>query len=279
MPDRGSDHVNAGTPKPVNWDELWFLFPIRDIPARTIKDCPGYWQGTTATWQELLETGNGQRPALLVERSGLVVLDCDVRGEFAAAGGKETAVTLELRHGVDDLTRLCREREKELPVTFTVSTPSGGAHLYFRQNRYCPVTSRGQREAWRIDVKASPNSYVIAPPADGYAVTQDRPVAVLPYWLARHIRRIGARPQRRPNGITALTGQSRDGILRFVAETNTNGSWNNSVYWAAHRLIEAGESLEDITAALLEAAAPWDEREAEKARRTIASAWRNARGS
>jgi hypothetical protein len=262
--------------QPVNWDEAWRFFPVRNIPLRKASEFPEYWQGATATWAELgSAVSSGLRVALLVERSGLVVLDCDVRFDPPSSGN--FTFRQALRYGADDLVRLCREREKELPGTFTVSTPSGGQHLYFRQNPYCPVTSRGHHDGWLIDVKASRNSYVITPPTGGYTVIQDCPAAILPYWLARHIRRMGSSAPCQP-GVTGspLTGNARDGLLRFVAESNMNGSWNNSIYWAAHRLIEAGEELAGTTAALLEAAAPWDEREADKARKTIESAWRNA---
>jgi hypothetical protein len=69
-----------------------------------------------------------------------------------------------------------------------------------------------------------------------------------------------------------LTGQMREAILRYVAESNTKGGWNNALYWAAHRLFEAGDTLEEATTALLDAAAPWDEREKADAMKTVESA-------
>lgn len=279
---RGVEGVKAGTPEPENWNENWQFFPVGTFaPLYQMKESPEYWRGYDARWCDLEEAvKRGFRPAVLVERSGLVIIDCDVEADFKSITSSSVVFGDLFRYGSDDLSRLCREREKELPATFTVSTPSGGEHLYFRQNPHCPVTSHGHRKNWLIDVKASVNSWVVAPPTPGYAVTRDLPVAVLPYWLARHVRRLGMESRTRPRTSGGpVSGPAREGILRFVAESNVNGSWNNSIYWAAHRFIEAGEALEDITAALLEAAAPRDEREAEKARRTIESAWRNARES
>jgi hypothetical protein len=264
---------------PAHRDPRWRYFPIRETPTRSRKASPGYWEGAAADWEDL--TGSvtcGYRIAILPERSGLAILDCDVRGVWELAGSS-TAVLRE-HHGIDDLHEVAAGRGKEIPATYEVSTPSGGVHLYFAQNPHCRVTSRGHREGWLIDVKASPNTYAVAPPTADYEVVHDLPAAVLPYWLARHIRGLGLRmggghsAGRQVSGAEApLTDPMREGILVFVAESNSQGGWNNCIYWAANRFFEAGELLEETLAVLLEAAAPWNETEQRRARATVESAW------
>jgi Bifunctional DNA primase/polymerase, N-terminal len=265
----------SGTPR-----DGWRAFLIRDTPIATAADAPRYWAGVpvrrtadpedAALGRRLM--AEGWRVAVLPERSGLAILDCDVEFEWRDTGGNSWRL-VKARDGVADLRRLAAEREKPVPPTYEASSPSGGTHLYYRQNEHCPVTSHGYRDGWYIDVKASPNTYAVAPPTPGYEVVRDTEPAVLPYWLARHIQRLGtARQRRAPGGGGPLTGRARDGILAFVTASNAAGGWNNAIYWAARRLFDAGEDPETLTAALLEAAAPHDDREKAKAMRTIESA-------
>jgi hypothetical protein len=281
-PIHNTSHTNEGNVSPpVNYEPSWKFFWLRDHPAFTIKAKPSYWEGATADWADLLDAVDNRklRVAILPERSGLVILDCDVSGELTLVT-KSSAVFTE-EHGIDHLNRVAAGRGKELPPTYTVRSPSGGLHLYYGQNEHCPVRSHGHRPGWLIDVKASPNTYAVAPPTPGYEVIRDLPVAVLPYWLARHIRGLSLRMGScHPRGRSAgpLTDGMREGILRYVAQCAVSGGWNNAVYWAACRFIEADMGLDEMTELILGAAPPWDEAGARRVRRTIESAWEGQRG-
>lgn len=100
--------------------------------------------------------------------SGVVVLDVDSKG-----GGLESAQTLPLAG--------CE--------TFTVATPSGGYHYYFKAPEN-PLKNRiGLYPG--IDFKAE-NGYVVAPPSTinevPYTVVKDTPVAPLPEWLEKKLQ-------------------------------------------------------------------------------------------
>lgn len=123
------------------------------------------------------------------ERSGIVVIDVDDKN---GKSGSDTLAALVAEHG-------------PLPPTYTVATPTGGYHLYFR---------RPETDEWRfgngkagclgegLDVRGD-GGMVVAPGSetraamgtperplvDGqYVVARDLPFADLPEWIATTIR-------------------------------------------------------------------------------------------
>lgn len=100
--------------------------------------------------------------------SGLVVIDIDTK------------------HGVNGWKAFddCRERLGDLPgPTRMASTPSGGAHLYFREPEGIEIRNSAGRLGPGLDVRAH-GGYVVAPPStiDGKAYGWDitEPAKVLP---------------------------------------------------------------------------------------------------
>lgn len=148
------------------------VFPL---PPGSKAAAPGWHLRTTtdaaaaAGWPTGSNTGVGCRA------SSVVVLDLD-------------------RHpgqpdGVATFARICGEHAAPWPSTFTVATPSGGLHLYFRVG-----VDEGYASAigWRpgVDVRgpgrkfggylAGPGS---ATEAGRYVIAADLEVAPLPWWL------------------------------------------------------------------------------------------------
>lgn len=115
--------------------------------------------------------------------SGLVVIDLDdARGEeapeeFAGATG-----------GRDVLAMLADRAGHPAPFdTWTISTPTGGAHLYFRAPVGAQLRNSIGALGWRIDTRAH-GGYVVAVGSVGkqgyYRPANDLPIAELPAWLA-----------------------------------------------------------------------------------------------
>lgn len=85
-----------------------------------------------------------------------------------------------------------------VPETFTLATPSGGRHLYFRAPVGCTVGSMsGGRTLLGpgIDVRGPGNSsggYLVEPGSiiggRQYAIALDVPVAKLPGWIAERLQ-------------------------------------------------------------------------------------------
>ncbi len=116
--------------------------------------------------------------------SRLVVLDLDV-----PKGGRTA-------HGVDELDALA-QHHGALPATYTVTTPSGGRHLYFTADRQ--LGNSQSKLADGVDVRGL-GGYVVAAGStvDGRRYTADGPAAAdlppLPEWIYR----LAAAPTRRP---------------------------------------------------------------------------------
>lgn len=116
--------------------------------------------------------------------SGLVVLDLDVKD------GK---------NGPDELRKLCTDLGldfEELCETYSVHTPSGGDHLYFRPPEGVRIGSRPLAPG--IDVRAWGGQVVAAGSRNGrgaYEVLRELPVAELPAALVQRLNSGGAEPR------------------------------------------------------------------------------------
>lgn len=254
------------------------------LPGSTLRDrelseaCWGGWPCTTAELQEAVDADCGL--AVLPERCGLVILDCDIRQDFVIrADGSAGLETTE--DGEQDLQKVMAELGLADTVTYTVRTPSGGVHYYFRTiPDFCPaIRSSGHRKNWYVDVKASPNVWAVAPPTPEY-VPAPADVAELPYklaWFLREgVRGLPARDgQRRGQGVRA----GRAGILQAISEASASSGqgWNSLLFWAACRYGEEGIADEQALTELLEAANAWNEGERRRAERTVKSGLRTGR--
>lgn len=157
---------------------------------------------TTAWRHRLYGIGIACGPA------GLLVVDLDT-AKNGQPSGPETLTDLEHRHG------------RQLPATWTVGTPSGGRHLYYRQptNRRALGNTAG-RVGPGIDTRGA-GGYVVAPPTntagpDGgeYWLVDDHPPAALPDWFSQLL--IAAPRPKRPGRIS----RSDDRRQRSIAATD-----------------------------------------------------------
>lgn len=275
-----------------------------------------YWQGgQNADWASLKAEVAGPRDiGILVERSGLVVIDCDVKHyeaevDFEINQNTAQLVTTRESHTEYGLLDLAREVKKlghdmdEL-TTYTVRTKSDGRHLYFWQNSELPLTGKGHRHEWHIDVKASENQWVVAPPTEGYWVIGDHEVATMPFWLAQwlqhvnlHLDPVGGRRTRlvrqkaKEARASVYTPGLDNGIgsdymqkwvaweLQAVADAERlNHNWNNAIFETAANLFDGGWLEDDIIRAIEQAAMPRTARDRNLMLGTIASARRTTLG-
>lgn len=136
----------------------------------------------------LLTTDPRANYAVACGPSNLLVIDIDVAKQEPAPG--------EPRNGLEVLRTLAGERE--LPRTFTVGTPSGGRHLYFRPPSDGPELRNTVRRLGPLLDTRGIGGYVVAPGSrvDGveYEILDDAPVAELPEWIAASLRPLESRP-------------------------------------------------------------------------------------
>lgn len=290
-----AQHLNA---RPEHLDPAWRYTPLNEDrqPVSSIRNDPRFWEGVEADWDGFTSwAADGNAIGILPERSGLVIIDCDHHKNWDIVDGTARLVA---EHGINDLTRIAHEQNETIPATFTVSTKSGGYHLYYRQNPLLAVTSKGHREGWLIDIKASKNTYAVAPPTEGYQVVRDFPVAELPLWLASWIATLNR--NTKPVGDSAVTQKFADAkawkidiqelgsgsslfdawctaMLGAVITAAEHGGWNNAVYRVAREFFDVGISEADALAMIMTATPPWDAKGSETLARTVASAWRGHR--
>lgn len=192
-----------------------------------------------------------------------------------------------IRHGAAVLAALCDRTGQPYPGgTWTVSTPSGGTHLYFTAPADGPQLRNTQGSAgglgWLVDTRAG-GGYVAGAGStvDGrpYTVTCDAPPAPLPAWLAALLRPAPLPPQR-PVDVTLPPGRAGgylraavDGELARVLQSPPRAR-NTALYRAAIALgqLVAGGMLSeaDVTAWLTAAATQVGQKPGETAR-SIAS--------
>lgn len=103
-------------------------------------------------------------------------------------------IDLDVKHdGPARFAAICRERGRSWPQTFTVDTPSGGQHLYFRApaDRIIPSFSGAISPlGLGVDVRAPGKwlgSYLAGPGSviagRSYRIALDLPIMPLPKWL------------------------------------------------------------------------------------------------
>ena len=163
----------------------WPVFPVKENKQPAIKD----WKTKATTdekqirrWFERDFIGGcnfGFQPGL----AGVAVIDIDRGKKRKREDGTEETV-----NGEDSLADFLKQSGEELPQTYTVRTPSGGTHLYFKadgignKNGFLPA----------VDVKSCGGFVVVPGSGDSrgaYVVELDVPVAELPGVLADACRR------------------------------------------------------------------------------------------
>jgi hypothetical protein len=188
--------------------------------------------------------------------SGLVVVDLDVPKRRDA-----DSVT-----GADSLAELCKRSGESYPAgTFTVTTPSGGTHLYFRSPGVA-IANSASRLGPLIDIRAE-GGYVIAPGSrvGGRHYTPVNPAlpVTLPAWIARALTHPAGQPAPAPLPRAASAGVAPYGLAALRAEaarvaTAHEGARNDTLNRAAFSLgqLVAGGCLPDaaVTTALAGAA-------------------------
>lgn len=212
--------------------------------------------------------------------SGLVVLDLDT-----AAHGTDLPEEWRLpgvNEGADVLAVLLEQHGEGLPATFTVRTPTGGTHLYYRAVPGREIRNSASKIGPMIDVRAA-GGYVVGPGsvtgAGRYELLDESDPIPLPGWLADLADPPPPVRTARPAWPRAA-GAVPYGRLRGIVETMLSapqGQRNNVLHWCACRvaaMAAAGEVDErPAVESLILAAAEIGLSEAE-ARRTVGSALR-----
>jgi len=210
--------------------------------------------------------------------SGLVVIDLDTHGTLPDDWKLPGIV-----NGLDVLAQLAEWACQPWPSTYTVSTPSGGWHCYYRGPAGQEIRNSAGKLGPLIDVRSA-GGYVIAVGSEvggkPYELLDDRPPVPLPAWLCSML---AERTEPRRN-VTRPSAAPADARLRGLASTvraGQPGDRTGPLVWAAHRLaemIDAGEATADDGEHLIHAAVDAGIRGGEHyARQQVTNVLRNAR--
>jgi Bifunctional DNA primase/polymerase, N-terminal len=269
----------------------WAVFPTR--PGGK-EPRPGLsWPSAATADLDLVARAHwqsGEGYGIAAKKSGLVILDLDRPKpgyELPAAWRDEPGI----KDGWDVLAALAERAEvTSWPTTFTVTTPGGGAHLYYLAPEGRPI---GNRPAGPLlDVRGGGDGnggYVLGPGTvlngRAYEIADDQDPQPLPGWIADlldppQVARTSGRPAA-SGGLRAVGTAMHPRLLGVVEAVlnGTPGDRNGPLFWAACRageMVAAGQldqaAAEDV---LLQAAVDAGLRGGEaEARRTIASGLR-----
>lgn len=277
----------------------WHVFPTR--PGGKEPRCGLSWPDAATADLARLALARwrpGEGYGIAAKPSGLVIIDLDRRkpGYVLPAPWRDVPGIVD---GSDVLAALAERAGQPWPLTYWVSTPTGGAHLYFRAIAGRPVGNSQGRIGPMIDVRgggSSDGGYVVgggtviderAYPDDpeaaemvrggkAYEIVHDQDPAPLPGWLADLLD-----PPQRPaeqRQATARAGSVHArmrGLVAHVLDGQPHDR-NGRVYWAACRaaelvsagLVERAAAEQALITAALASGLRGGEAEA---RRTIAS--------
>ncbi|SDU76989.1 bifunctional DNA primase/polymerase [Jiangella alkaliphila] len=259
-------------------DRGWRVFPIGSGGKR-----PAFER-----WQQLATTDHQQlrswwratdrwNVGIATGESGLLVVDLD-----PAHGATAPEPFKGAQHGSDVLAMLAAAAGAEPPAdTYTVTTPSGGQHLYFRAPGGGAHRTTTGTLGWRVDTRGRGGCIVGAgsrSAAGSYDLALDHPVAEPPDWLVHALT-----PPPPPTPAPPLQ-LSTDRASRYVqaivasvtanVESAQSGYRHDAVLRAARtfgQLVSAGElDASDAREQLLRAAAVhvgvdgWTAREGER---------------
>ncbi len=167
----------------------WKVFPLRtDSKIAAVS----HWENWATTDPNKIRAQWGRGPfniGIACGPSGLVVIDLDM-----PKPGKQIKPRWQRYHdagvasGAQMLQVLASQQTNSLPGrTFTVATPSGGTHLYYRNTTGRRLSSTTDSVGWLIDTRAH-GGYVVAPgstvPGGAYRAVDTHEAAPIVCWLA-----------------------------------------------------------------------------------------------
>jgi hypothetical protein len=253
------------------------LFPLR--PGSKVPAVREDWEGLAVRDPERLRELGWPPHAnfgIACGPSGLFVLDLDVPKqpqppEEQSATSAQAATGREPRNGMQALRELAAGRP--IPRTFTVVTPSGGVHLYFRAPKGLPLRNTVARLGSLIDTRAA-GGYVVGPGStigrNRYEIADDAPIAPVPRWIVRELaarsrqatpslpplalNRSDVAGSRIPSAAAAAYGAAalRNEVERMrTARIGTRNDTLNRSAYALGRLVGAGLLDRDLAASEL----------------------------
>jgi hypothetical protein len=181
-----TDHQALSRAAHWHADHGMAVFPL--VPGRKVPAVRKDWEHQATTDHLAIARTWRRAPyniGVAAGPSGLLIVDLDQpksprdeapepwRGRGAASGA-------------DVLALVAGDRAASLPPTYTVTTPSGGEHLYYRQPDGKPLGNSAGRIGWKVDTRGH-GGYVVGAgsiiPAGRYLADRSMSPRPLPSWI------------------------------------------------------------------------------------------------
>ena len=236
----------------------WPVFPLRPGGKRPRPELTA-WEDRASLDPDRIQNWWARHPgdnvAIATGPARLVVVDLDL----ARPGNTPPPEWPDATGGADVLDALADRHGDTLASTWTVETPSGGLHRYYRAPKAGgPWRNTSGRAGWKIDTRAG-GGYVVAPGSvvDGrpYTVVDPTPPGELPGWLARLLAPPAPTPLARPSVVRGresyATAALRGEVQRVLeARSGSRNAALNRAAWNLARHIASGlldrQLVEDV---------------------------------
>lgn len=184
-----TDPVQQLLSRAAHWhaDRGLAVFPL--APGRKVPIAAKDWEAAATLDHRTITRLWRQAPyniGVATGRSGLLVVDLDLAKDADAKPPPQWA-TRGAGSGADVLALLAADHEGTVPATYTVTTCSGGRHLYYRQPSNEQLHNSAGRLGWKIDTRGH-GGYVVGAGSvvagRHYTATGTLPPQHLPAWIA-----------------------------------------------------------------------------------------------
>lgn len=185
---RGLDADHRMLSRAAHWhaDHGMAVFPL--APGRKVPAVEKDWEHEATTDHLAIARTWRRAPyniGVAAGPSGLLVVDLD-QPKTPADLALEPWRTRGATNGADVLALAAADRDAGIPATYTVATPSGGQHLYYRQPTDNQLGNSAGRIGWKIDTRGH-GGYVVGAGSitdqGRYQATKTTPPQPLPDWI------------------------------------------------------------------------------------------------
>ncbi|WP_328321854.1 bifunctional DNA primase/polymerase [Kribbella sp. NBC_00382] len=185
-----TDAAHQMLSRAAHWhaDQGLFVFPL--APGRKVPAVAKDWEAAATTNHLTIARTWREAPyniGVATGPSGLLVVDLDLPktpddlppAEWGSRGAAS---------GAEVLALIAADHSASVPATYTVTTPSGGRHLYFQQPSDRQLSNTAGRIGWKVDTRGHGGYVVGAGSLIGqryYQGTGTLPAQPLPDWITQ----------------------------------------------------------------------------------------------
>lgn len=228
-----ADHQMLSRAAHLHADHGMVVFPL--APGRKVPAVEKDWEHAATTNHLVIARTWRHAPyniGIAAGPSGLLVVDLD-QPKTTADLPPEPWRSRGATNGAAVLALTAIDHDASIPATYTVATPSGGQHLYYRQPTGHQLGNSAGRIGWKIDTRGH-GGYIVGAgsitPAGSYLASNTTPPQPLPDWITNALNttvpatsapRTAASPRNAGSyALAALTGELENVLAATPGQRN-----------------------------------------------------------